>query len=147
MKLCMDYIFSAHEVDSTLYPCIVEGRIGVKKLSSFAHIVSVVEPPYVSLQSLYFHFLSAFRYAHIPTVLRKAIPRSNCSLLHYLHLLSLPPHLSLFKHLACVLTTLMICLLFSSNTSSRNCVVLLSFNLSEIFSFDAYSFLKRAPFL
>lgn len=59
-------------------------------------------------------------------------------LLHYLYLFPLLPHLSFSKHLACVLTTLTICL-FSSNTSSGNCLVLISFNLPEIFSSVNYS--------
>ena len=75
------------------------------------------------------------------TVSRKTIPWSlllHSSRSSFTVSTSSPP---LSKHPVCVLTTQINCLLFSSNTSSGNCLVLKSLTLSEIFSSVDYSLL------
>lgn len=64
--------------------------------------------------------------------LGKSVPEAYCSLLFNRHLLSVFPHLLLFRH-SLVSSTVMICLMFSGNISSGNCLVLTSLSLSEIF--------------
>lgn len=125
-------------------------------MKQFAHKASVTEEPYI-FKFLYFVFTF---YLHLnrlqclqsqgkpfPEVIAPFFMISFYCLPPHLQSASLPPHLHSPR--ACVLTVWMKCLVFSRNSPNGNCLVLRSFNLSEICSSIDYSlfffFLSMLP--